>query len=165
MMLVKDLISQLPPKILNNLTLSQLTLFAALSGKFFQWTDNNSYGTTAKDYPIKFLPRSLDPEQPISTWVDLWSITWEDISSCAYNTLLFQKHGIPDANCPENATIIPEHTFGPPNTNCLICDPATSKETTCLRFQDQVYGYLFNIGGVETVQYFLNNCYNLWDTK
>ncbi|KAH9808421.1 hypothetical protein DFH28DRAFT_1196036, partial [Melampsora americana] len=122
-----DKLSKSYPDTLSTLTVSQLTNFTALAAEFINRTDG-VYGESPHEAPIEFLTQCLDPAQPMATWARLWNLTFDHLRSCAYNTNLFKKHGIPFLHRPKDALIIPEHTFNPPTKHCLTCTIPTSME-------------------------------------
>lgn len=166
-MLVKDLIASLQslnPSIYNTLTLRQLTQFATLSAEFLHRTCG-AYATTPNQAPIEFLTHCLDSAQPITTWPRLWHITHHTLPTCLYDPNHFQNHGIPGPGRLETAIIIPQNTFNPPTDFCLHClvpDCNTLNKTPTrhhkLEMRQEIHAYLFDVGGIETVQYFTAYC-------
>ncbi|KAH9808423.1 hypothetical protein DFH28DRAFT_1196047, partial [Melampsora americana] len=154
-----DKLSKSYPDTLSTLTVSQLTNFTALAAEFINRTDG-VYGESPHEAPIEFLTQCLDPAQPMATWARLWNLTFDHLRSCAYNTNLFKKHGIPFLHRPKDALIIPEHTFNPPTKHCLTCTTDVHGNPVTLQTRHQVCGYLFDINGIKTVQSFSGYCRN-----
>lgn len=161
-MLLKDLVEKLSthyPKTLETLTVGQLTTFATLSADVLERTNNGyGYDFAARRAPVEFLSQCLGPAEPHSTWARLWILTYAHLPSCKYNTNLIKDHGIPSNKRPKNAIVIPENSFRPPNTHCLTCKSKKRRTPIALQIRRPVKGYLFDIGGIESMQYFYGYC-------
>lgn len=155
-MLVKDLMKQvsaLDPAISASLTVAQLVSFASLSADFLQRT-KSGFKTSPTACPIDFLAQSLDTAQPQTTWAKLWTVMYKHITTCLYNTAAqFRDNGILSGNRSKHALIITEHTFQPPTNRCSDCGQKTM-------MRKKVNGYLFEIGGIKTMQYIPRYCRN-----
>ncbi|KAH9808384.1 hypothetical protein DFH28DRAFT_1070026 [Melampsora americana] len=161
-MLVKDLVLQLNtlyPKTLDTLTLGQLTNFAALSADVLNRTnDGYGYSFSRTHAPVEFMSQCLGPGQPQTTWARLWILTYPHLHSCLYDPTLISKYGIPSVTRPNNAVIIPERSYRPPNTHCITCKSKKRNTAVQLMIRPPVYGYVFDIGGIETMQYISGYC-------
>lgn len=146
--------------IYDTLTLHQLVQFATLSADFLHCTCE-VYATTPNWGPIEFLTHWLDSAQPINTWALLWHITHHTLSTCLYDTQHFRNHGIPGPGWPETLIIIPQNTLNSPTDlflHFLVPDSNTVNKAPAhqhkLEMRQEVHAYLFDVGGIETVQYF-----------
>lgn len=165
-MLVRDLlhlVGQLDQTLLDTLTLDQLVRFCSLAADFILRT-KDAYRWNATQAPIEFLIQSLSPNPTyadVTRWSNLWYITAASLAKCYIDpATCVRTLGIPEARIPKpislkRAVVIPEVSAFPPKRHCIKC--STEKQDP-LPFKQQIYAYLFNVGGIQTLQYFTTYC-------
>ncbi|KAH9809082.1 hypothetical protein DFH28DRAFT_1225949 [Melampsora americana] len=161
-MLVKDFMAMLSkdfPNTYDSLQVSQLATLASLAAEFLKRT-GDAYGPSPTEAPIEFLSRCLDHDQTPKSWARIWHLIYEDIPACLHDSSLFFTQGIPPEIHAPDAIIIPEHTFHPPTDHCLTCQVPGHQQPLPLEMRRQIYGYLLDINGIDSVQYFSGYCRN-----
>ncbi|KAG0147118.1 hypothetical protein CROQUDRAFT_43294, partial [Cronartium quercuum f. sp. fusiforme G11] len=128
-----------------------------LSADFIHRT-HKCFAHSSTQAPIEFLSQFF-PDYHHNKLSQLWYFTYHSLNTAFLDTSsLFFKWGIPQSNQPNDALSISEVTLLPLVQYCFVCDPNKHHK---LHSKEQVYGYLYNMDSIKSVQYLnYNFCSN-----